>query len=183
MAFDDFCCCCIPCQNCLYSICDSIRHLKVQKFCCCISLRTGISIIALYFVIIGVFPAYSLISRGSIAKVLFFSVVKALEILAILLLVIGAQTRSPKFVHIWLVLTTISWLLKPIIMVVFIIWLDNQPQSKRTNFQDRTITAEIITLAVVTILNFVITPYFLVVAKSYRSKLIKENDQQYGRHI
>lgn len=90
---------------------------------------------------------------------------------------------SPKFVQIWLILTTIAWLLKPMIMVVFIIWLDNQPQIKRTHFQDTTITGEIITLAVVTVFNFVITPYFLVVAKSYRSKLIKENDRDYGQHI
>ena len=181
--FDDFCYCCIPCQNCVYSICDSIRHLKVSKFCCCIGLKTGVYIVALYLVIMGVFPAYSLISRGSITKVLFFSVVKAVEILAILLLVIGAQTRSPKFIHVWLILTTIAWLVKPVIMVVFIVWLDNQPISKRSYFQERTITAEIITLAIVTILNFVLTPYFLVVAKSYRSNLIKENEREYGRHI
>ena len=136
----------------------------------------------------GVFPAYSLISRGSITKILFYAVVKALEILAILLLVIGAQTRSPKFIQIWLILTTIAWLIKPIIMVIFMIWLDNQPINKRTHFQERTVFAEIIVLAIVTVLNFILTPYFLVVAKSYRSKLIKEDDEQrhYGqqtRHI
>ena len=181
--FDEFCCCCIPCQRCWDSICDSIRHLKVRKFCCCIGLKAGIYIIALYFVFMGVFPAYSLISRGSITKVLFFSVVKAIEILAILLLVIGAQTRSPKFIQIWLILAMVAWILKPIIMVVFIIWLDNQPLAKRTHFQERTVTAEIIVLAIVTILNFVLTPYFLVVAKSFRSKLIKENEREYGHHI
>ena len=181
--FDEFCCCCIPCQNCWYSICDSIRHLKVRKFLCCIPLKIGIYIIALYFIFMGVFPAYSLISRGSITKVLFFSVVKAIEILAILLLVIGTQTRSPKFIQIWLVIATIAWIVKPVIMVIFIIWLDNQPIAKRTHFQERTLLAEIIVLALVTVLNFVLTPYFLVVAKSFRSKLIKENEREYGRHI
>merc|ERR1712223_193211 len=123
----------------------------------------------------GVFPAYSLISRGSITKILFFAVVKALEILAILLLVIGAQTRSPKFVQTWLIITLIEWIVKPLIMIVFIVWLDNQPVTRQTHFQERTVNAEIIDLA--------ITPYFLVVAKSFRSKLIKENDRQYGHHI
>jgi len=68
-------------------------------------------------------------------------------------------------------------------MIVFIVWLDNQPRSKRTHFQERTLNAEIIVLAIVMILNFVITPYFLVVAKSFRSKLIKENEREYGHHI
>ena len=177
--FDEFCCCCIPCQTCWYSICDSIRHLKVRKFCCCITLKTGVYIIALYLIFMGVFPAYSLISRGSITKVLFFSAVKAIEILAILLLVIGTQTRSPKFIQIWLILATIAWIVKPVIMAVFIIWLDNQPINKRTHFQERTLSAELIVLAIVTVLNFVVTPYFLVVAKSFRSKLIKENERDY----
>ena len=183
MAFDEFCCCCLWCNSCWGSICDSIRHLKVRKFCCCIGLKTGVYIIALYFIFMGVFPAYSLISHGSITKILFFSVVKALEILSILLLVIGAQTRSPKFVQIWLIITLIEWIVKPLIMIVFIVWLDNQPRSKRTHFQERTLNAEIIVLAIVTILNFAITPYFLVVAKSFRSKLIKENEREYGHHI
>jgi len=138
---------------------------------------------ALYLIFMGVFPAYSLISRGSITKILFYSVVKSLEVLAILLLVIGTQTRSPKFIQVWLVLTTIAWLVKPIVMAVFMIWLDNQPIAKRTYFQERTVYAEIIVLAIVTILNFVLTPYFLVVAKSFRSKLIKENEREYGHHI
>ena len=181
--FDNFCCCCIPCQNCVYSICDSIRHLKVRKFCCCIDLKTGIYIIALYFLVIGVFPAYSLISRGTISKILFFSAIKALEILAILLLVIGTQTRNPKFVKIWLILQTIGWFIYPVIMVAFTVWLDTQPVSKRTHFQERTITAEVITLAIVTILTFILTPYFLVVAKSFRSELVKEKERQFGRHI
>ena len=181
--FDNFCCCCIPCQNCVYSICDSIRHLKVRKFCCCIDLKTGVYIVALYFIVIGVFPAYSLISRGTITKILMFSGIKAIEILAILLLVIGAQTRNPRFIRIWIILQLIAWILYPIIMVVFIIWLDNQPISKRTRFQERTITAEVITLAVVTILTFFLTPYFLVVAKSFRSEILKEEERHYRNHL
>ena len=87
---------------------------------------------------------------------------------------------GPKFISVWLALQIVVWFAYPLIVVVFTIWLHRQP---RTHFQERTINAEIIVLAIVTIFNFAITPYFLVVAKSFRSKLIKENEREYGHHI
>ena len=181
--FEEFCCCCIPWRNSWYRICDTIKHLNVRKCCWCISLEAGIYIIAFYIIFIGVFPAYSLISRGSITKVMFYSVIKALEVFAILLLVLGTQSRNPKFIQVWLLFSTIAWLVKPINMVVFIIWLDNQHIAKKTYFQEQTVYAEVIVLAVVTILNFVLTPYILVVAKSFRSNIINENEREYVHHI
>ena len=171
---------CAPCTNCVYSVFDSIRHLKVHKFCCCIDLKRGVYIIAAFFVLAELFPAYSVISRASLAKVVFYSGVTAIRILATIFLLIGTRTKTPKFISVWLALTTFVWLVYPFIAVIFMIWLHEQP---RTHFQERTIRAEILTLAVITILKFILTPYFLVVAKSYRSELLKEKQRLNGRFV
>ena len=171
---------CAPCQNCVYSVFDSIRKLKVRQFCCCIDLKTGVYIIAAFFILIELFPAYSVISRASLAKVVFYSGLTAIRILATIFLVIGTKTKAPKFISVWLALQTVVWFAYPLIVVVFTIWLHRQP---RTHFQERTIKAEIFTLAVIVILRFILTPYFLVVVKSYRSELLKEKQRLNGRFV
>ena len=151
----------------------------VKKFLCCIDLKTGVYTIAFFLTIIGVFPAYSLISRGTLSKICFYSAVKAVQILATIFLLIGTQTGKVKFITIWLVLASIAWFAYPLVMVIFIIWLHRQPVTP--GWQERTIDAEIITLAVVVILVFVLMPYFLVVVKSFRSEL--KEKKPFGQHV